>query len=431
MARLFSICFFRSHPFRGGFTVFAGLGPLLRYLEGLRFTEEDIAYLRSTGIFREAFLEYLGGFRFSGDVYAVPEGTIVFPDEPLMRVHADIIEAQIIESLLLNVINFQTLIATKSARIYNASAGGTVLEFGLRRAQGPDGAFSAARAAFIGGAAATSNTAAGKELGIPAKGTMAHSWVLAFDSELDSFNAYAEIYPDSSIFLIDTYDTLSSGIENAITAGKRLAEQGKSFGIRLDSGDLLKLSREVRGRLDAAGFTDAKIAASNELDERQIAELVSRGAPIDLWGVGTHLVTGGSDSSLSGVYKLAAKGENSTPVMKVSESIEKSTNPGIKQVYRSSGDDGTYERDIIVLTSETAPAADRNAVPLLDLWMQGGRKQKKPAPLTEIQAAVKSGLKRCPPSILSLKPSSGYSVVLSKELDLLKNELTRSYSAGV
>lgn len=431
--------FFRDHPFGGGFTVFAGLQPLLQYLEGLRFTESDIDYLRSSGIFAEDFLDCLSGFRFSGDLYAVPEGTVVFPDEPLIRVHADIMEAQLIESVLLNIVNFQTLIATKSARIFLASGKGTVLEFGLRRAQGLDGAFSAARAAFIGGASATSNTAAGRDLGIPAKGTMAHSWVLSFDSELASFNAYADLYPDSSIFLIDTYDTLTSGIENAIIAGKRLADKGNRFGVRLDSGDLLNLSREVRRRLDEAGCPDALITVSNELDEWQIEELVKRKAPIDMWGVGTRLVTGGEDASLSGVYKLAAKGGENKPVMKVSESAEKSTNPGIKQVYRVRGPEGAFLRDVIALENEAPPVVpgdgrsgnySESAVPLLELQLKGGERRNGPLPLPDIQDRVKSELDRCPPSILRLRSAETYPVELSGELKTLKEKLTRSYSDG-
>jgi nicotinate phosphoribosyltransferase len=431
--------FFRSHPFGGGFTVFAGLQPLLQHLEGLRFTESDIAYLRSVGIFTKEFLDCLSDFRFTGDLYAVPEGTVVFPDEPLIRVHADIMEAQLIESVLLNIINFQTLIATKSARIFLASGKGTVLEFGLRRAQGLDGAFSAARAAFIGGASATSNAAAAKDLGIPAKGTMAHSWVLAFDSELASFNAYADLYPDSSIFLIDTYDTLTSGIENAIITGKRLADNGKRFGVRLDSGDLLDLSVKVRRRLDEAGYPDAVIAASNELDEWQIEELVKRKAPIDMWGVGTRLVTGGTDSSLTGVYKLAAKGAENEPVMKVSESAGKSTNPGVKQVYRVRNTEEMFLRDLIALENEAPPVSPGNggsvhctesAVPLLELQLKGGKRRKSQPSPRDIQDRVKSELDRYPSALLSLRPASEYPVLLSEKLKTLKEELTRSYSDG-
>lgn len=422
--------FFRSNPFDSGFSLFAGLCPLISYLHGLRFTGGDISYLDSTGLFRKEFLDYLSDFRFRGDLYAVPEGSVVFPKEPLIRVHADFIEAQVIESLLLNVVNFQTLIATKSARVYLASGKGTVLEFGLRRAQGLDGAMSAARAAYIGGAAATSNTAAGKELGIPAKGTMAHSWVLAFDSELEAFEAYAGLYPDSTIFLIDTYDTLGSGMDNTIAAGKKLRGQGKSFGVRLDSGDLLLLSRKVRRRLDDEGFGEAKIAVSNELDEWEIERLIEEGAPIDLWGVGTHLVTGGRDSSLTGVYKLAARGRENKPVMKISEEPEKSTNPGIKQIFRFFDDAGTALRDCIGFEAEE-PASEKGTVrPLLRPYIKNGVPVSETPPLNDIRSFALAELERFPPGLLRPKAEIEYPVSLSKQLESLKSDLIRSNSAG-
>lgn len=347
--------FFRSQPFGGGFSVFCGLHPLLEILQSLRFSKQDIEYLESTGLFVPEFLDYLKDFRFRGDVYGMSEGSIVFPNEPLLRVHAPIIEGQLIETLVLNIINFQTLIATKTARIYEASDGGTILEFGFRRAQGLDGAFSATRAAYAGGAAATSNTHAGRVLGIPAKGTMAHSWVMAFDSELESFETYAAHYPDDTILLIDTYDTLGSGIENAVKVGKRLMKGGKPFGVRLDSGDLSYLSKEVRKRLDRAGLEQAKIAASNELNEEIIRQLKIDGSPIDIWGVGTHMVTGGNDASLTGVYKLASKnldGED-IPVLKISNNPEKTTNPGIKQVHRFFNKDGFPMADMLTFSNES------------------------------------------------------------------------------
>ncbi|MBI9105803.1 MAG: nicotinate phosphoribosyltransferase [Spirochaetales bacterium] len=328
--------FFRRNPFKGGYSVFAGLEDLLGRLTGLSFSESDISYLRSTGIFKEDFLAFLAGFRFTGDLYSVDEGSIVFPSEPLISVKSNLIEAQLIESMLLNIINFQTLIATKSSRIYTASGRAKIMEFGLRRAQGIDGALSASRAAYIGGATATSNTYAGKTFGIPVSGTMAHSWVMAFESELESFIKYAELYKDNVILLIDTYDTLGSGIDNAIIVGRLLKEQGRNFGVRLDSGDLQYLSEKVRKKLDDAGLPDAIIAVSNDLNEHIIRELVSNGAPIDSWGVGTQLVTGGKDSSLTGVYKMVARQFDGllVPTIKLSNNPEKTTNPGIKQVYR-------------------------------------------------------------------------------------------------
>jgi nicotinate phosphoribosyltransferase len=310
------------------------------------------------GLFDEPFLEYLRDFRFTGDLWAVPEGTLVFPQEPLIRVHTSILEAQLIESILLNTINFQTLVATKTARIYLASEGGSIAEFGLRRAQGPDGAMSASRAAFIGGASSTSNTLAGKRYGIPVTGTMAHSWVMAFGSEREAFERYADLYPDRTILLIDTYDTLGSGVENAIAVGKELQRKGQRLGVRLDSGDIQYLSKQVRHRLDDAGLTDAQIAVSNELDEQIIHQLVSAGSPVDLWGVGTQLVTGGGDPALTGVYKLAAKERPDgtfTPTMKVSDNPDKSTNPGIKQVWRFYGKDDYPIADLIDLDDGVAP----------------------------------------------------------------------------
>ena len=328
--------FFRRNPFNGGYSVFAGLEDLLTRLENLTFSSEDITYLRSTGIFREGFLEYLKDFRFAGDIYSVDEGDIVFPSEPLIVVKADLMEAQLIESMLLNVVNFQTLVATKATRIFTASGRGRIMEFGLRRAQGVDGALSASRASFIGGAEATSNTFAGQKFNIPVTGTMAHSWVMSFESELEAFRKYAELYPDKVILLIDTYDTLGSGIENAITVGKELQQKGKNFGVRLDSGDLQYLSEKVRERLDDAGLPDAFIAVSNDLDEHIVRQLVRDEAPIDSWGIGTQLVTGGVDSSLTGVYKMVAREHEGKllPTIKLSDNPEKSTNPGFKQVYR-------------------------------------------------------------------------------------------------
>lgn len=405
--------FFRRQPFGGGFSVFAGLGPLLETLENFRFEKEDIEYLKSLGMFTDDFLAYLSGFRFSGDVYAFPEGSIVFPQEPLVRVHGNLIEAQIIEGMLLNILNFQTLIATKTARILLASRFGKVLEFGLRRAQGPDGAMSASRAAFIGGAESTSNTLAGRLYGIPVSGTMAHSWVMAFSSEAEAFERYAELYPSKAVFLIDTYNTLESGIIHAIETGKKLKERGYRIGVRLDSGDIQYLSRKVRTLLDEAGLKDALIAASNELSEEIIQQLVSAEAPIDIWGVGTHMVTGGNESSLTGVYKLAAKEENGCfiPTMKVSDNPEKSTNPGIKQVYRLADEEGSPIADILALEGEVIetgkpatfhhPAIDyrhfhvtpgRNIEPMLSRCMRQGRIDTALPSLSEIQLRMRTQL---------------------------------------
>jgi nicotinate phosphoribosyltransferase len=347
--------FFRRAPFDGGFAVFAGLETLLKSIVSFRFDDGDLEYLSGQKVFQKSFLDYLGDLKFHGKIHAVQEGTLVFPNEPLIRVQAPLIEAQLLESLLLNIINFQTLIATKAARIYLASAGGAILEFGMRRAHGVNGALGATRAAFIGGAAGTSNTLAGKIYDIPVKGTMAHSWIMSFESELEAFQKYADVYPDGCILLIDTYDTLKSGLDNAIAIGKKLKARGHdSFGVRLDSGDLEYLSKRVRERLDKAGLKKAKIAASNELDEGIIQQLINKKAPIDIWGVGTHLVTAKSDPALTGVYKLMAKevGGKFLPTIKVSNNPEKISDPGIKQVHRFYNGTGSPIADLIALEEE-------------------------------------------------------------------------------
>ena len=350
--------FFRRQPFNGGFSVFAGIEPLLDSLEDFSFDEDEISYLREQDIFEESFLEYLKGFKFSGDLYSFEEGSVIFSQEPLVRIHANLIEAQIIEGLVLNLCNFQSLIATKTARVWLSSKKGNVMEFGLRRAQGPDGGMSATRASYIGGAAGTSNTLAGKIYGIPVMGTMAHSWVMSFPSELEAFEAYARLYPNKTIFLIDTYDTLKSGIKNAIKAGTKLVEQGYNFGVRLDSGDISYLTAEVRKELDKAGFPQAFICVSNDLTEEIIETLVQQNAPIASWGVGTHMVTGGTESSFTGVYKLAAKksGNEFIPTMKFSDNPSKNTNPGIKNVFRLYDEKGMARADILALDEETLEA---------------------------------------------------------------------------
>lgn len=348
--------FFRKNPFNGGFSVLAGNEVLMDAITSFRFSEEDIKYLESQKIFDKGFLDYLRDFKFTGDLYTMNEGTVIFPQEPLVRIHANLIEAQILEGLVLNIVNFQSLIATKTARIWIASKKAPIMEFGLRRAQGQDGAMSATRAAYIGGAAGTSNTLAGKLYGIPVMGTMAHSWIMSHASELEAFREYAKIYPENSVFLIDTYDTLKSGIKNAIIAGGELVEKGYNFGVRLDSGDISYLTREVRKELDRAGYPQAKISVSNELTEEIITTLVAGGAPINSWGVGTHMVTGGNESSFTGVYKLAARHDKETdsmiPAMKFSDNPAKTTNPGIKNVFRLYDSNGMACADILALENE-------------------------------------------------------------------------------
>lgn len=348
--------FFRKNPFNGGFSVLAGNETLLDIITSFSFSSSDIEYLREQKIFEEGFLNYLKDFHFTGDVYTMDEGTIIFPQEPLIRIHANLIEAQILEGLVLNHVNFQSLIATKTARIWLASKKAPIMEFGLRRAQGQDGAMSATRAAFIGGAAGTSNTLAGKKYGIPVMGTMAHSWIMSHTSELEAFREYAQIYPENSVFLIDTYDTLKSGIKNAIIAGGELVKKGYNFGVRLDSGDISYLTREVRKELDRAGFPQAKISVSNELTEEIITTLVAGNAPINSWGVGTHMVTGGNESSFTGVYKLAARHDKETdqiiPAMKFSDNPAKTTNPGVKNVFRLYDNNGMAAADVLALDGE-------------------------------------------------------------------------------
>jgi len=334
---------FRRHPFQGGFTVAAGLETIIQYLEDFRFEESDLNYLAglrtSTGepLFSDDFFHYLANLEFSCQVDAVPEGTVVFPYEPMIRVQGPLIQCQILETPLLNLINFPTLIATKAARMCIASNGEPILEFGLRRAQGIDGALTASRAAYIGGCDSTSNVLAGKLFNIPVKGTHSHSWVMVFDDELEAFQTYAKYMPGNCVFLVDTFNTLE-GVKNAIEVGKWLKQHGKKLiGIRLDSGDLAYLSIQSRKMLDEAGFTDTNIVASNELDETIIRELKRQGAQINIWGVGTSLVTGKEQPALDGVYKLSAIRDPGGPwkyKLKLSEQMTKVTNPGILQVRR-------------------------------------------------------------------------------------------------
>jgi nicotinate phosphoribosyltransferase len=347
--------FFRKHPFQGGFTIAAGLEHVVEFLESFHFSAEDTQYLSTLkgndgqALFEPAFLEYLQNLKFTCEMDAVPEGTVVFPQEPMLRVKGPILQCQLIETPLLNLINFQSLIATKGTRMVIAAKGEPVLEFGLRRAQGIDGAMTASRAAYIGGCDSTSNVLAGKLYGIPVKGTHAHSWVMSFESELESFETYANVLPNNCIFLVDTYNTLD-GVRNAIRVGQKLREKGHRLaGIRLDSGDLAYFSIEARKLLDAAGFTDTSIVASNDLDENIIASLKEQGAMINVWGVGTKLITAYDQPALGAVYKLTAlrneQGEWDYKV-KLSEQTLKISTPGIQQVRRYSNEKG-YTADMI------------------------------------------------------------------------------------
>lgn len=341
--------FFRDLPFDGGYVVFAGLGDFLEILQNFKFHEDELDYLRQEG-FKPEFLEYLRDFELQVTIDSVKEGEIVFPLEPVVQVRGNIIQTQLLETLLLNVLNFESLIATKASRLKYAAGERKVLDFGLRRAQG-FGGIQASKAAIIGGVEATSNVYSSFVHGIPASGTMAHSWIQSFEDEITAFREYAKYYPDNCILLVDTYDTLSSGVPNAITVAKELEEEGHRLrGIRLDSGDLAYFSRKARSQLDNAGLDYVKIAVSNQLDERLIKSLLSQEAPIDLFGVGTRLVTGHETPALDGVYKLTSV--NQEPKLKISENIEKITLPGIKKLVRYTDDQGRFYGDGIQLKSE-------------------------------------------------------------------------------
>ncbi len=351
--------FYRNNPCDGGFAIAAGLEQLIQYIKELHFDGEDIEYLRSLGIFESDFLDYLRDFRFTGDIYAIPEGTVVFPREPLVKVIAPIMQAQLVETAILNIINHQSLIATKAARVCYAAQGDGVMEFGLRRAQGPDAGTYGARAAVIGGYVGTSNVLCGQLFDVPVKGTHAHSWIMSFPDEYTAFKTYADMYPSACILLVDTYDTLKSGVPNAIRVFKEMREAGiplTFYGIRLDSGDLAYLSKQARKMLDEAGFADAVISASNDLDEFLIQSLKDQGAEITSWGVGTHLITSKDCPSFGGVYKLAAimdKDGQFVPKIKLSENTEKVTNPGNKTVYRIyDRENGKIKADLICLVDE-------------------------------------------------------------------------------
>ena len=354
--------FYRKQGDETAHAVAAGLEQAIEYVRSLHFSTEDIAYLRSLNTFDEGFLNLLKNFRFTGDIDAVPEGTIVFPTEPIVRVCAPMIEAQLVETALLNIINHQTLIATKASRVVQAAQGDGVLEFGLRRAQGPDAGIYGARASIIGGCVATSNVLTGQMYDIPVRGTHAHSWVMSFGSELEAFRAYAEVFPHECLLLVDTYDTLKSGVPNAITVFKELRARGiEPNGIRLDSGDLAYLSRTARKMLDDAGFPNARIFASGDLDEEVIWDLKAQGAAIDVWGVGTRMITSQNNPALGGVYKLAAEEVNGelVPRIKISENPAKITNPGKKKVLRIySREDRHALADLIALHDEVYDASE-------------------------------------------------------------------------
>lgn len=433
--------FFRRLPFQGGYAIAAGLEPALEWLERFRFRHEDLDYLASLRtpngrpLFLDDFLGYLGDLRMELDVDAVPEGSAVFAHEPLLRVQGKILHAQLVETALLNWINFQTLVATKTARICHAAAGSPVFEFGYRRAQGPDGALSASRAAYIGGCEGTSNVLAGQRLGIPVRGTHAHSWVMSFDDEQEAFDRYAEAMPDNSTLLVDTYDTLE-GVEKAIVTARKLREQGHELsGIRLDSGDLAWLSQQARAKLDAAGFSGAKIVATNDLDEHLIESLRHQDARIDLWGVGTNLVTASDQPALGGVYKLAALRRDDgswQPRIKLSEQTAKSSVPGRLQVRRFTWN-GQFIGDAIYDIDRSFEGATRivdpsdpirrkeipahaGATELLRPVMKAGRRTAPPEALETIRDRCRENLAALHPGILRLRNPHAYPAGLEEGL---------------
>ncbi len=446
---------FRRWPFKGGFAIAAGLKTAVDFLLNFKFSKSDLDYLASLQdedgdpLFEKDFLLFLSSFSFSCDFDAVPEGTLVFPYEPLIRVKGPIWQAQLLESPMLNYINFQTLIATKAARICMAARPDPVIEFGMRRAQGPDGAISASRAAYIGGCVATSDVIAGKLFGIPVKGTHAHSWVMAFDEEKAAFEMFAEIMPKGCVMLIDTYDSVE-GTKRAVEVGREMRKRGSDlYGVRLDSGDLARLSIEVRKILDREGFAETAIMASNELDEYLIRDLKQQGAKITIWGVGTHLVTGNQQPALDGVYKLSAiqnaKGEW-IPKIKLSEQTAKATNPGILQIRRFFDGkfyvgDGIFDEltrveepfqivDILDPNNEKQFSDGMSHEDLLVPIFRKGKLVYDFPSLSEIQRRAQVELSRLPPNMERLVNPQPYFAGLEKGLYRKKLELIRKLRGG-
>ena len=442
--------FFRRVPDAGGFAIAAGLEQIVSYIQNLHFDPEDIAYLRSRGIFDERFLSYLENFRFSGDIWAVPEGTPIFPGEPVITVRAPAIEAQLLETYMLLEFNHQSLIATKASRICRAAEGRTVLEFGSRRAQGIAGAVTGARAAFIGGCAGTACTVSDQIYGVPAAGTMAHSWVQMFDSEYEAFVHYCRTYPENAVLLVDTYDSLRSGVPNAIRAFDEILKPLgiKKCGIRFDSGDMAYLTKKARKMLDDAGWTECRITVSNSLDEHLIRDLIRQGARIDSFGVGERLITSKSEPVFGGVYKLCAVEDgdgNRIPKIKISENIEKITNPDFKKLYRFyDRETGKAEADYICLREETV--ADDQPLTICDPMARWKRKTMENYRAVELQVPVFRGGKlvyQLPtlneikdycakqietlwPEVLRFENPHQYYVDLSDRLMALKDEMLHS-----
>lgn len=440
--------FFRENPFQGGYTLVCGLETVVQFLQNFQFDAQDLDYLSSlTGsddapMFSHDFLEYLKGMAFSCSIHAMPEGSVAFPHEPLLRIRGPLLQAQLLETGLLNTLNFQSLVATKAARICQAAKGEPVLEFGLRRAQGVNGAMVASRAAYIGGCAATSNVMAGRRYGLPVKGTHAHSWVMAFEDELEAFQAYADAMPNNCVFLVDTYDTLQ-GVRHAIEVGKRLRVRGYEMGgIRLDSGDLAALSQEARKLLDAGGFKQADIVASNDLDEYRIQALKQQGATIGVWGVGTRLVTAYDQPALGGVYKLSALRSETGAWeyrLKLSEERHKSSLPGILQVRRYLGEEG-YEGDIIYhehwsdfraratsLDGRPMRLKGRDSMDVLQPVFDKGKLVYLPVDIHHIRSYAQEQLACLDDGIKAFSEPKQYPVGLENKLQKLKVRLSKAY----
>lgn len=442
--------FFRTVPDHGGYAIFAGLTQVLDYLEFLHFTPDDIAFLRSKGVFTAEFLDYLANFRFHGDIRAVPEGSVVFPHEPLLTVRAPLIDCQLIETYLLLTLNHQSRIATKAARIVHEAAGRPVFEFGARRAHGGDAAHYGARAAYIGGVAATSNTYSEYVSGIPAVGTMAHAYVQSFDSEYEAFLQYAKTWPDNTVLLVDTYDTLRQGIPNAIRVhNEYLAPNGHTLrGIRIDSGDLAYLSNRAREMLDATGLHDAKITVSNSLDEYLIKDLVLQGAAVDNFGVGERLITAKSNPVFGGVYKIVALEKDGAiiPKIKISETLAKTTTPGYKQLWRLYDVGGKAIADVVTLHDETIDDSQPyelfdpeypwkrktvsgfRAEKRLQTWMEAGARSIAMPSLEDVRAHCQHEQQTLWDEIRRLENPHGYYVDLSQALWQLKQDLIREHA---
>ncbi|MFH1182285.1 MAG: nicotinate phosphoribosyltransferase [Candidatus Woesearchaeota archaeon] len=414
--------FIRKLPLDWGYFIANGVEDAVDYATNIGFTEEDLDYLSREGLFKQEFLEQLRGFRFEGDIYAVKEGTPIFPNEPVLRVTAKRTQAQFLETALLNIINFQTMIATKANRVVNAAQGAKVVDFGLRRAQGEDAAMTGARAAYIGGAVATSNVKAGMEYGIPISGTHAHSFVMSFPTELEAFRAYVKTFPKNGTLLIDTYDTLQGARNAAIIAKELEANGGRLGAVRLDSGDLADLSIRVRKILDEQGLQYVKIMASNDLNEYKIEELIKQGAKIDGYGVGTEMITAKPVAAIPGVYKLVADAGGA----KIKLSEGKQTLPGLKQVYRLTGLDGKFAGDTIAIEGEQA-----EGTPLLELVIRNGARVNARRPLAAIRQYALDNVAKLPDCLKDVRVKQQYNVAESTGLKHLVEQLTMKYSAAL